>query len=148
MNARTARRKRIIRVRSVEHQMAEANLARANGELANLVELARRLETLRVDLAMAKGAVAGRALNTIGELAMRLDIAQESLTAPLAGASQRRDEMGARALSALAKEESAVRLYERSRKSAEAEQERRDDANRPHRPRTGMRLRLIEGGAV
>ena len=76
MNARTARRKRIIRVRSVEHQMAEANLARANGELANLVELARRLETLRVDLAMAKGAVAGGALNTIGELAMRLDIAQ------------------------------------------------------------------------
>ena len=33
MNARTARRKRIIRVRTVEHQMAEANLARANGEL-------------------------------------------------------------------------------------------------------------------
>src|SRR3546814_19403894 len=72
----TPRRKRIIRVRSVEHQQAEANLARANGELANLVELAKRLETLRVDLAMAKGAVAGRALNTIGELAMRLDIAQ------------------------------------------------------------------------
>ena len=60
MNARTARRKRIIRVRSVEHQMAEANLARAKGELASLVELAQRLETLRVDLAMAKGAVAGR----------------------------------------------------------------------------------------
>ncbi len=148
MNARTARRKRIIRVRSVEHQLAEANLARANGELANLVELAKRLETLRVDLAMAKGAVAGRALNTIGELAMRLDIAQESLTAPLAGASQRRDEMGARAQSAMAKEESAVRLYERSRKSAEAELERRSDANRPHRARAGMRLRLIEGGAA
>ena len=148
MNARTARRKRIIRVRTVEHQLAEANLARANGELANLVELAKRLETLRVDLAMAKGAVAGRALNTIGELAMRLDIAQESLTAPLAGASQRRDEMGARAQSAMAKEESAVRLYERSRKSAEAEQERRSDANRPHRAGIGMRLRLIEGGAA
>ena len=148
MNARTARRKRIIRVRSVEHQQAEANLARANGELANLVELAKRLETLRVDLAMAKGAVAGRALNTIGELAMRLDIAQESLTAPLAGASQRRDQRGALAQSAMVKEESAVRLYERSRKAAQVEQERRDDANRPHRPRTGMRLRLIEGGAA
>ncbi|KGB56091.1 hypothetical protein FG91_00975 [Sphingopyxis sp. LC81] len=148
MNARTARRKRIIRVRSVEHQQAEANLARANGELANLVELAKRLETLRVDLAMAKGAVAGRALNTIGELAMRLDIAQESLTAPLAGASERRDQMGALAQSAMVKEESAVRLYERSRKAAQVEQERRDDANRPHRPRTGMRLRLIEGGAA
>ena len=135
-------------MRSVEHQQAEANLARANGELANLVELAKRLETLRVDLAMAKGAVAGRALNTIGELAMRLDIAQESLTAPLSNASQRRDEMGARAQSAMAKEESAVRLYERSRKSAQAEQERRDDANRQHRPRAGMRLRLIEGGAA
>ncbi|HET6522954.1 hypothetical protein [Sphingopyxis sp.] len=148
MNARTARRKRIIRVRSVEHQLAEANLARANGELANLVELAKRLETLRVDLAMAKGAVAGRALNTIGELAMRLDIAQESLTTPLSNASQRRDQMGALAQNAMVREESAVRLYERSRKSAEAEQERRDDANRPHRPRTGMRLRLIEGGAA
>ena len=51
MTARTARRKRIIRVRTVEHQMAEANLARANGELASLVELSKRLETLRADLA-------------------------------------------------------------------------------------------------
>lgn len=147
MTAPTARRKRIIRVRTVEHQMAEANLARANGELANLVELAKRLETLRVDLAMAKGAVAGGALNTIGELAMRLDMAKENLTAPLSNASARRDHMGALAQSAMVKEESAVRLYERSRKSAEAEQERRSDANRPHRARTGMRLRLIEGGA-
>jgi hypothetical protein len=148
MTARTARRKRIIRVRTVEHQMAEANLARANGELASLVELARRLETLRVDLAMAKGAVAGGALNTIGELAMRLDIAQENLTAPLVNACARRDQAGVLAQSAMAKEESAVRLYERSRKSAEAEAERRRDANRPHRARGGMRLRLIEGGAA
>ncbi len=148
MTARTARRKRIIRVRTVEHQMAEANLARANGELASLVELARRLETLRVDLAMAKGAVAGRALNTIGELSMRLDIAQENLTAPLSNASARRDRAGALAQSAMVKEESAIRLYERSRKSAEAEAERRSDANRPHRTRGGMRLRLIEGGAA
>ncbi|WP_293701098.1 MULTISPECIES: hypothetical protein [unclassified Sphingopyxis] len=148
MTARTARRKRIIRVRTVEHQMAEANLARANGELASLVELARRLETLRIDLAMAKGAVAGGALNTIGELAMRLDLAQENLTAPLVNASARRDQAGVLAQSAMAKEESAVRLYERSRKSAEAEAERRRDANRPHRARGGMRLRLIEGGAA
>lgn len=145
MTSRTARRKRIIRVRSVEHQMAEANLARANGELASLVELAKRLETLRVDLAMAKGAVAGRALNSIGELAMRLDLAQENLTAPLSNASARRDQMGALVQSAMIKEELAVRLYERSRKSAEQEQERRSDANRPHRAQ-GMRLRLIEGG--
>ena len=104
MNARTARRKRIIRVRSVEHQLAEANLARANGELANLVELAKRLETLRVDLAMAKGAVAGRALNSMGELAMRLDIAQESLTAPLSNASERRDQAGVLVQSAMVKD--------------------------------------------
>ena len=57
MNARTARRKRIIRVRSVEHQMAEAHLARATGELASLVELSKRLETLRADLAVAQGKV-------------------------------------------------------------------------------------------
>ncbi|KTE41062.1 MULTISPECIES: hypothetical protein [unclassified Sphingopyxis] len=144
MTSRTARRKRIIRVRSVEHQMAEANLARATSELANLVELGKRLETLRTDLAMAKGAVAGRALNTIGELGMRLDMAKENLVAPTAGASARRDQMGALAQRAMVKEESAVRLYERSRKSAEQEMERRADANRPFR--TGMRLRLIDGG--
>lgn len=147
MNARTARRKRIIRVRTVEHQMAEANLARANGELASLVELSRRLETLRADLAMAKGAIAGRALNTIGELGMRLDMAKENLVAPLAGASIRRDEAGLIAQSAMAREESAVRLYERSRRSAEAEMERRTDANRPHR-RRAMSLRLIDGDAA
>ena len=147
MNARTARRKRIIRVRSVEHQMAEAHLARATGELASLVELSKRLEGLRTDLAMAKGAVAGRALNTIGELGMRLDMAKENLAAPLVNAGIRRDEAGVLAQSAMMKEESAVRLYERSRKSAEAEMERRSDANRPHR-RRAMSLRLIEGGAA
>ena len=147
MNARTARRKRIIRVRSVEHQMAEANLARATGELANLVELAKRLETLRVDLAMAKGAVAGRALNTIGELGMRLDMAKENLVAPLVNASSRRDQAGVMAQSAMVKEESAVRLYERSRLSDVREQERRTDANRPHR-RRAMSLRLLDGGAA
>ena len=147
MNARTARRKRIIRVRTVEHQMAEANLARATGELASLVELSKRLEALRADLAMAKGAVAGRALNTIGELGMRLDMAKENLATPLVNASVRRDEAGIVAQSAMVKEESAVRLYERSRRSAEVELERRTDANRPHR-RRAMSLRLLDGGAA
>jgi len=147
MNARTARRKRIIRVRTVEHQMAEANLARANGELASLVELSKRLEVLRTDLAMAKGAVAGRALNTIGELGMRLDMAKENLAAPLVNAGVRRDEAGVIAQSAMMKEESAVRLYERSRKTEAQEQERRADANRPHR-RRAMSLRLIDGGVA
>ena len=147
MNARTARRKRIIRVRTVEHQMAEANLARANGELASLVELSKRLETLRADLAMAKGEVAGRALNTIGELGMRLDMAKENLVAPLVNASSRRDQAGVVAQSAMVKEESAVRLYERSRLSDVREQERRTDANRPHR-RRAMSLRLLDGGAA
>ncbi len=147
MNARTARRKRIIRVRTVEHQMAEANLARATGELASLVELSKRLETLRADLAMAKGEVAGRALNTIGELGMRLDMAKENLVAPLVNASSRRDQAGVVAQSAMVKEESAVRLYERSRLSDAREQERRTDANRPHR-RRAMSLRLLDGGAA
>ena len=147
MNARTARRKRIIRVRTVEHQMAEANLARATGELASLVELSKRLETLRADLAVAKGEVAGRALNTIGELGMRLDMAKENLVAPLVNASSRREQAGAMAQSAMVKEESAVRLYERSRLSDAREQERRTDANRPHR-RRAMSLRLLDGGAA
>jgi len=145
MTARTARRKRIIRVRTVEHQMAEANLARANGELASLVELSRRLEALRADLAVARGVVAGRALNTVGELGVRLDMAKENLATPLVNASARRDEMGVLAQSALMKEESAVRLYERSRKSAEDEMERPADANRLHRRRSRSR-RLVEGG--
>ena len=147
MNARTARRKRIIRVRTVEHQMAEANLARATGELASLVELSKRLETLRADLAMAKGEVAGRALNTIGELGMRLDMAKENLVAPLVNASSRREQAGVVAQSAMVKEESAVRLYERSRLSDVREQERRTDANRPHR-RRAMSQRLLDGGAA
>ena len=147
MNARTARRKRIIRVRTVEHQMAEANLARAKGELASLVELSRRLEALRADLAVARGVVAGRALNTVGELGMRLDMAKENLVAPLVNASSRRDQAGVVAQSAMVKEESAVRLYERSRLSDAREQERRTDANRPHR-RRAMSLRLLDGGAA
>ena len=145
MNAATARRKRIIRVRSVEHQLAEANLARANGELANLVELSQRLENLRADLAMAKGIIAGRAMNSMGELAMRLDMAQESLVTPMQHASSRRDQMNQLAQRAMMKEESAQRLYDRTRKAEEVEMERRRDANRPHR-RGAMSLRLMKGG--
>lgn len=145
MNAATARRKRIIRVRSVEHQMAEANLARANGELANLVELSQRLESLRSDLAVAKGMIAGRAMNSVGELAMRLDMAKESLVTPMQNASSRRDQMNHLAQRAMMKEESAQRLYDRTRKADEVEMERRRDANRPHRP-GGMSLRLMKGG--
>lgn len=145
MNPALARRKHIIRVRAIEHQMAEANLARATGELANLVELSQRLEALRADLAVAKGVIAGRAMNSVGELAMRLDMAKESLVAPMQNASNRRDQAGQRAQSAMVKEESAQRLYDRSRKSEEIEAERRRDANRPHRPRA-MSLRLMKGG--
>lgn len=145
MNAATARRKRIIRVRSVEHQMAEAKLARAKGELANLVELSQRLEALRADLAVAKGVISGRAMNSVGELAMRLDMAKESLVAPMQNASHRRDQAGKVAQLALVKEESAQRLYDRTRKAEEVETERRRDANRPHRPRA-MSLRLMKGG--
>lgn len=145
MNAATARRKRIIRVRSVEHQMAEAKLARATGELANLVELSQRLEALRADLAVAKGVITGRAMNSVGELAMRLDVAKESLIAPMQNAANRRDQAGKVAQLAHMKEESAQRLYDRSRKAEEVEAERRRDANRPHRPRA-MSLRLMKGG--
>lgn len=145
MTAATARRKRIIRVRSVEHQMAEAKLARANGELANLVELSQRLETLRADLAVAKGVITGRAMNSVGELAMRLDMAKESLVAPMQSASNRRDQASHLAQRAMVKEESAQRLYDRTRKSEEVEAERRRDANRPHRPRA-ISLRLMKGG--
>ena len=145
MNAASARRKRIIRVRSVEHQMAEANLARANGELANLVELSQRLESLRSELAVAKGMIAGRAMNSVGELAMRLDMAKESLVTPMQNASNRRDQMNQLAQRAMMKEESAQRLYDRTRKADEEEMERRRDANRPHR-RGGMNLRLMDGG--
>src|SRR5690606_4199773 len=129
----------------IEHQMAEANLNRANGELTNLLELSRRLEALRADLAIAKGVITGRAMNSVGELGMRLDMARESLIAPTQKASQRCDQAGQRAQSAMVKEESAQRLYDRSRKSEEAEAERRRDANRPHRPRA-MSLRLMKGG--
>ena len=147
MNTATARRKRIIRVRSVEHQMAEAKLARAQGELANLVELSQRLERLRADLAVAKGEIQGRAMNSVGELGMRLDMARESLVAPMETASQRRDHMGQLARHAMMKEESAQRLYERTRKADEADMERRLDANRPHR-RTLMSMRLMKGGIL
>jgi hypothetical protein len=56
--------------------------------------------------------------------------------------------MGALARRAIANEETAVRIYERGRTSAEQELERRTDANRPHRARGGMQLRLIDGGVA
>lgn len=126
-----ARRKRMIRIRAVEHRAAQARLAKAQGDLSDLARLASRLESLRSDLNVGTGAVQGMALNSLGEMAMRLEAAREQLKNPINDAREHRDDMTAIQRGAHAREESASRLYDRSRAAAEFARERAADANAP-----------------
>jgi hypothetical protein len=125
------RRKRMIRIRAVEHRAAQARLAKAQGDLSDLARLASRLEMLRSDLAVGAGTVQGMALKSLGEMAMRLEAAREQLKSPINDALDHRDEMTTIQRGAHAREESASRLYDRSRASADRARERAADANAP-----------------
>lgn len=128
-----ARRARILRLRAIEHRVAQAQLAKADASLSSLTQIADRLGRLRMTLHAGYGTTDGRALKVRAEMALRLDDAQVSLAAPRREAEARRRECLALQQHAHRREDSIAKLHERAVQTASAESVRRNDANRPHR---------------
>lgn len=142
MKRQEDRQQRLVRLRSVEHRLAQARLAAATGELDTLVRLAERLDRLRADLVAAHGELAGHQLNAIGELGCRLETARDTLSRPIDEAGLARDLRHEQSRHAAAREDNTIRIVDRNDRARAADREMRRNASLP---RSRPRLHLVEG---
>jgi hypothetical protein len=147
MTSTTARRARLLRLRTIEHRIAKAKLARADAALANLSRIARRIAALKDGLGTGLGETRGMDLRAMAEMSARLDSAQIGMTAPIDEAEARRAEFNALRIAAQHKEDSAEKLHSKAATSEAAARTLRADANRPHRKRTSFLETFLEIGA-
>ena len=136
MTGTTARRARLLRLRSIQHRIAVAKLARADANVANLARIAQRIAGLKAGLGAGAGATTGMSLMAMTEMAIRLDTARAGIAAPISEAEARRSEFNALRIRAHQRQESAAKLHDKAATCEAAAQDLRADANRPHRKRT------------
>jgi hypothetical protein len=133
MSATASRYQRVLRVRAVEHRIAQQQLADADRRLQTLKQIADRIDALRTQASAGTGTVDGQILKSLGEMAARLERAGADLATPMAAAFDHRSKMDTKRSAAWAREESAIRLLQRSIEDELAASEQRADANRPAR---------------
>ena len=133
MSATASRYQRILRVRAVEHRIAQQRLADADRRLQSLKQIADRIDALRTQASAGTGIVDGQVLKSLGEMAARLERAGADLATPMAAAFDHHLMMDTKRGAAWAREESAIRLLQRSVEDELAQSERCADANRPAR---------------
>ncbi|MEQ1537577.1 MAG: hypothetical protein ABL928_01505 [Sphingorhabdus sp.] len=146
MTAATSRYQRVLRVRAVEHRIAQQRLADAERRLNTLKQIADRIDTLRAQASAGTGVADGQVLKSLGEMAMRLENARADLATPMASALDHQISMDSKRGAAWAREESAIRLLQRSVEDELIARERRADANRPAR-RNVVSMTQTERGA-
>ncbi|WP_076071926.1 hypothetical protein [Sphingomonas montana] len=125
MKGLVRRRERIVRVRRVQHLQVAAAAAQAEGRALQLETTSDRLRDLRGSLAATPGVTFGAALANVNELGARLEKVRDGLTDAIVGARATAAEQAALRLAARIREESAVRLKERSDALWAADRERR-----------------------
>ncbi len=138
MTGITARRARLLRLRSIEHRIAKAKLANAEAALGNLSRIAGRIAALRAGLGTGVGGRSGMDLKAMAEMAARLESAQRGMTAPIHEAEARRSEFNALRIAARQKEDSAAKLHDKAASSEAAARDLRADANRPYRKKSPL----------
>jgi hypothetical protein len=144
MSGVAARLLRIVRVREVEHRIAQLRLAEADRRLASLTQIGERIDMLRARASAGSGVTDGASLNAAGEMAARLEAARADIKAPVAAAEAERFAREKRRGVAWASQEGAARLHERTVRFEAAAVDIRTDANRVHRAVTS-RFNDVEG---
>jgi hypothetical protein len=138
MTGTTARRARLLRLRTIEHRIAKAKLARADATLANLSRVSGRIAALKDGLGAGHGGTSGMALKAMAEMSARLDAAQIGMVAPIDEAEARRTEFNALRIAAQHREDGAAKLHDKAATLEAAARILRTDANRPHRKRNAF----------
>jgi hypothetical protein len=139
MTSLSARRARVLRMRSIEHKVAVARLAKATSDANSLEAVARRIATLRNGLGTLEGQTSGQVLSAMAEMAGRLDRAGRDLVQPIAALETTRIQIDAERMKARIKKEGASKLHSKAAASDDARRTTREDANRPFvRRRAGL----------
>jgi hypothetical protein len=145
MTAAPSRYQRVLRVRAVQHRIAQQRLADADRRLMSLKQIADRIDALRAQASAGTGIADGQVLKSLGEMAMRLENARADLATPMASALDHQNSMDTKRGAAWAREESAIRLLQRSVEDELIARERRADANRPARRRAASMTQRERG---
>lgn len=124
---------RVLRVRSIEHQVAAASQAAAERRVAELLGVASRLGDLRSSLRSEPGPTDGQSLHAMAEMSDRLRRAAADLAQPISAAEARHEEALSARLQARTREDGAGRLRDRAAASEMGEATLREDANRAPR---------------
>lgn len=125
MSRLIASRKRLLRVRHVQHSQAVGALLRARDEVSQISDNARRIAHVREELLEAGGTVTGAFFAARRELADRLEKAGRQLDGALYDARRRETERDAERIVADRDREIAERLKDKAHRAREAEREAR-----------------------
>lgn len=128
------RRQRLLHLRAIEHRIAAADLARADAALANVAAVEARIARLRDGIETSIGSASGRELQSLAELAARLDRARAGLEVSRANADAERSAREEQRHLAYRAEEQAERLHSRALAAETAAREQRIAAARIWRP--------------
>jgi len=125
MNRLIASRKRLLRVRDVQHSQTVVALTQARDEASQIASNARRLAEVREALYGDGGATFGGLLASKRELAGRLERAGRQLDGALYDARRKVDERNADRIVADREREIAERLKDKAKAAREAQREAR-----------------------
>ena len=125
MSRLIASRKRLVRVRDVQHLQAVGALMQARDEAAQIEENSRRIAKVREELFEMQGPVVGALLASKQELAGRLERAGRQLDGALYDANRRVDQRDTERVSANRDREIAERLRDKAEAAREALREAR-----------------------
>ncbi len=125
MSRLIASRKRLLRVRHVQHSQAVSALLRARDEASQISNNASRIAAVRAELYDDQGIVDGARLASRRELADRLERAGRQLDGALYDALRRVDQRDAERMVADRDREIAERLKDKAHRAREARQEAR-----------------------
>jgi hypothetical protein len=121
-------RKRLLRVRDVQHTQAAAALVSARDEAAHIADNARRIAQVRTELFGEGGNTTGATLAAQRELASRLEAAGRQLDGALYDANRRVDARESERIVADRDREIAERLKDKAQAAREALREKRLNA--------------------
>ncbi len=138
MSTTAARRARLLRLRTIEHRVAAVRMAAADAAHAAVVNISDRVATLRDGIIVPAGGYRGHDLQSLSELATRLDRARAGLQPSLASAREVRDARDAERIAARVAEERTSRVHDTATRREAADRELRAAARSPRfRKRVG-----------
>ena len=125
MSGLISARKRLLRVRHVQHSQAVGALIRARDEVSQIADSATRVARVRDELFAGDGVTQGSLLASRRELAGRLERAGRQLDGALYDAERRADQRDVERIHADRDREIAERLKDKAHAAREAQREAR-----------------------